>query len=81
MITITNNGGENKATYYIFGLTFLYYVLLVLGVLRNLHVYVEHAGRAQKKLCKTQQSMKISIPPHFNGKKGEAFMNDPATDS
>ncbi len=50
MITITNNGGENKATYSIFGLTFLYYVLLVLGVLRNLHVYVEHAGRAQKKI-------------------------------
>ena len=69
----TNNGGENKATFTIFGLTFLYYVVLVLGVLRNLHVYVEHAGRAQKKLCKTRQSVKINIPSHFNRKKEEKF--------
>jgi len=47
---ITNNGGENKATFSIFVLIVLYYVVLVLGVLRNLHVYVEHAGRAQKKI-------------------------------
>ena len=72
---ITNNGGENKATFSIFGLTFLYYVVLVLvlGVLRNLRVYKEHAGRAQKKLCKTRQSMKINIPSHFNRKKEEKF--------
>ena len=28
---ITNNGGENKATFYIFVLIVLYYVVLVLG--------------------------------------------------